>query len=244
MTQPGELHRRGPTSAADCSRVAASRRIRRTAHAALLWVAASTLTSCGRPPRIVEAKGGYFAFGNVEVFRRGPDILAIESGITEVQYAVLVPLAAAFIAALASGYAWWRNRRARRRADWALPLGSALLAGLLAIVGTNATTVETVIDQGTRTVRVEQRLLWGTVPILSETKLDDVLDVQVVYRAGRGAYCTSMLRRRNGVPPEVPIFQFVDMLTNELDLVTCERLQSRIATALGDVPRAGPREED
>lgn len=231
MTEPGERQKRGDDGAA------------RTAHHwhwswALPWLA---VAACGRPPRIVEAKGGYFAFGNVEVFRRGPDVLAVESGITDVHYAVLVPLTAAVIAALASSYAWWRNRRAHRRADWVLPLGSAVLATLLGFVGKNATAVETTIDQRTGIVQVEQRAFWGTFATRTEVKLKDVVSLQVVYREGRGAYCASMIRRRAGEPAEVPAFQFLDMLSDEVDLATCERLQTRIAKAVGDVSRAGPR---
>ncbi|MBW2522758.1 MAG: hypothetical protein JRI23_01220 [Deltaproteobacteria bacterium] len=239
MSEQSQPEGQGATSAVERTGAGDYRRALRGALLAIAWVG---LAACGRPPRIVEAKGGYFAFGNVEAFQRGPEVLAIESSITAVQYAVLLPLGAAVIAAIVSGYAWWRNRSVGRRSDWALPLGSAVLATLLAFVGKNATTTTAVIDQNAGKVEVEQGRGWGVVPTRTETRLADVVSVQVVYRAGRGAYCASMLRRRSGEPSEVALFEFVDMLTDKVDLATCERLQARIASALGDVPRGGPVE--
>lgn len=193
--------------------------------------------SCGRPPRIVEAKGGYFAFGNVEMYRRGPELLAVESGITDVQYAILVPFAAAVVAAVASGYVFLKNRRARRPADWLLPVGSIVLAALLGAAGRNATSIETVIDQQARTVQVAQKVLWGAIPIRQAASFDDLRSMHVVYRDGRGAYCASLVERQAGQPAEMPLFRFVDMLTDRLDLATCERLQVHISAALGELPR-------
>lgn len=232
-------------SAAGGSQWLTSRAWRRMAKALLVALLAMWVVSgCQRGPSSedLRVKAGYVAFGNVELYRDGPERIMVRSRITHVQYAVLFPFVATTIAALASAYAYRSGRRRRRPSDWALPLGSTLVAVLLGAVGYNAMTVDTVIDRETKMLSVEAHRFWGTIPQRSRVEFARVEDIRIVYRAQRGAFCGAVARLSPGDGNELPLFRYVDIFTEQLDLAKCEHLRHRVAEALETDARSDPEE--